>query len=78
MICSEHKVLVEQGRYPVERWQKIAHHRANHYLDCEVYCAVAGDIMNVRWLSEEAEEEEEEENNGVSFTPNFNPYGRGE
>lgn len=75
MICSEHKVLVEEGRYPVERWQKIASHRANHYLDCEVYSAVAGDIMNVRWLTEDVEEyTEQQESNGVTFTPNFNPY----
>lgn len=76
MICSEHKIVVEEGRYPVERWQKIASHRANHYLDCEVYCAVAGDIMNVRWLSDDIEETntETEETNGISFTPNFNPY----
>ena len=77
MICSEHKVVVEggQGRYPVETWQKISHHAPNHFLDCEVYCAVAGDIMNVRWLTDdEIEQEENEETNGVTFTPNFNPY----
>lgn len=77
MICSEHKVVVDagKGRYPIETWEKISSHRPNHYLDCEVYCAVAGDIMNVRWLTDDIEEKvNEEETNGVTFTPNFNPY----
>lgn len=76
MICSEHKIVVDEGRYPVERWKKIAAHRANHYLDCEVYAAVAGDIMNVRWITDDVEEidDDTDDNNGVSFTPNFNPY----
>ena len=76
MICSEHKVVVDEGRYPVEKWQKIAAHRANHYLDCEVYAAVAGDIMNVRWITDDVEEiaDNNDDDNGVSFTPNFNPY----
>lgn len=77
MICSEHRVVVEEGRYPIERWQKIASHRANHYLDCEVYAAVAADIMNVRFLtdSEVEEEYEEETKGGVQFASNFNPIG---
>lgn len=57
MICSEHKVLVEQGRYPIEKWEKISSARPNHYLDCEVYAAVAADIMNVRYLTDEVPEQ---------------------
>lgn len=75
MICSEHKVVVEEGRYPVERWQKIASHRANHYLDCEVYAATAADIMNVRFLTDdEPEQETDDTQNGIVMNPNFNPY----
>lgn len=77
-ICSEHKVLVEEGRYPVERWQKVSSHAANHFLDCEVYASVAADIMNVRMLEddniEENEETDEDRGNGIKFATNFNPY----
>lgn len=76
-ICSEHKVVVEENRYPVERWMKISSHSANHYLDCEVYNCVCADVMNVRFLSDippEEEEAYEENTGGVSFTPNFKPY----
>ena len=77
MICSEHKVVVEEGRYPVERWVKISSSRANHYLDCEVYACVAGDIMNVRYIQDTDDFQDnnvEAENNGITFDRTFSPY----
>ena len=77
MICSEHKVVVQEGRYPVERWVKISSSRANHYLDCEVYASVAADIMNVRYLQDTDEEETENvktTESGITFDRTFSPY----
>ena len=75
MICSEHKVLVTEGRYPVERWQKVSSHAQNHFLDCEVYAGVAADIMNVRFLTDDnIDEVEDEQSDGIQFAQNFKPY----
>lgn len=77
MMCSEHKVVVQEGRYPIERWVKIASHRANHYLDCEVYASVAADIMNVRFLQDVEENEYKNipsENDGMMLDRAFKPY----
>lgn len=75
-ICSEHKIVVEEGRYPVERWVKISSVRQNHFWDCEVYNCVAADIMNVRYLqpisTDEVAQPKEEE---FEMLPhNFRPY----
>lgn len=75
-LCSEHKVIKEDGRFTIETWEKITHHTPNHYLDCEVYAAVAADIANVRYLQEEeTAEEEENSKGGFSFNKGFNPFG---
>lgn len=76
MITSEQKVLVN-GR---EIWQKIAQHRDNHYLDCEVYAYVAADVLNVRSLQAAASSAEiintNSESNNNTYKPNtFNPFG---
>lgn len=76
-ICSEHKVVVEEGRYPIERWVKISSVRQNHYLDCEVYNAVAADIMNVRTLqpiSADNVAQEPEQEDFEMLPHNFRPY----
>lgn len=77
MICSEHKIVTQEGRYAVERWEKISSSRANHYLDCEVYAAVAADIMNVRYLQDTEEEETQNvttQEKGITFDRKFSPY----
>ena len=78
MMCSEHKVVVEEGRYPVERWVKISSSRANHYLDCEVYACVAADIMNIRyWNDNNAEYNDYVEANNqkdIVIDKTFRPY----
>ena len=53
-VTAEHKI-VEKG---VEVWRQRVSHADNHYLDAEVYCAAAADIMGVRRLHlQEAETE---------------------
>lgn len=49
-ITSEEKVIVKKGSSEVEVWQTKGSHTANHYLDCEVYAALAADLLHVRYL----------------------------
>jgi len=51
MICAEHKTIIPKGKYEIATWVKNTSASPNHYLDCEVYAAVAADIMNVRTLT---------------------------
>jgi len=53
-ICAEEKVLLIKNGKETEEWQKKSAHIDNHYLDCEVYAALAADLLNVRYLSKEA------------------------
>ena len=56
-ICSEHRVVIPKGRIEVQTWvPNKKSHVMNHYLDCEVYAAVAADVMNVRTITDEPEE----------------------
>lgn len=50
-ITSEHRVT-ERGKngQEISRWEKKTTHADNHYLDAEVYCAAAADILGVRSL----------------------------
>jgi phage terminase large subunit GpA-like protein len=50
-VASEERVR-ERGRNGAfrYRWVPKKSHAANHYLDCEVYCAAAADLMGVRAL----------------------------
>jgi phage terminase large subunit GpA-like protein len=49
-VTNEHKVNVKKGGQVQQVWQKKYSHADNHYLDCEVYCLAAADIMGVRSL----------------------------
>jgi phage terminase large subunit GpA-like protein len=49
-ICSEEKVLEKKGGRQVEAWRPKSSHAANHYLDAEVYAALAADLLHVRYL----------------------------
>lgn len=46
-ICSEEKVPDKNGNFI---WQPKTTNAANHYLDAEVYCSLAADLMQVRYL----------------------------
>lgn len=56
-VTSEHKVKVKTGggRTRME-WQVKTSHADNHYLDCEVYCLAAADLLEVRMLHLQDEE----------------------
>ena len=41
-------------------WRPKTSHTDNHYLDCEVYAALAADLMQIRQLSYMEQEPEEE------------------
>jgi phage terminase large subunit GpA-like protein len=50
-ICAEEKVIEKRGGREVEVWRPKSSHAANHYLDAEVYCALAADLLQVRYLA---------------------------
>ena len=60
-ICAEEKILMIKNGKETEEWQKKSAHIDNHYLDCEVYAALAADLLNVRYLSKEAVEAEQKQ-----------------
>jgi len=51
-ICAEEKVLEKKGGRQVEVWRPKSSHAANHYLDAEVYAALAADLLHVRYLQQ--------------------------
>lgn len=57
-ICSEEKVIEKKGGREVEVWRPKGSHTANHYLDAEVYAALAADLLHVRYLPPETEQNE--------------------
>ena len=50
-ISSEEKVIEYKNGNSYEVWRKKSSHAANHYLDCEVYAALAADLLQIRHLS---------------------------
>lgn len=50
-IASEEKIVEYKNGNPVMVWRPKTSHTANHYLDCEVYAALAADLMQIRQLS---------------------------
>lgn len=51
-ITSEHKIVTVKARRRLESWVPKTSHAANHYLDAEVYAAMAADLLHVRYLDE--------------------------
>lgn len=49
-VTNEHKVNVKSGGQVRQTWKEKYTHADNHYLDAEVYCMAAADIMGVRTL----------------------------
>lgn len=52
-ICSEEKVIEKVAGREVAKWKPKTSHADNHYLDAEVYCWVAADLLHVRYLQPE-------------------------
>jgi phage terminase large subunit GpA-like protein len=53
-ICAEEKVIEKKAGREIEVWRPKGSHAANHYLDAEVYAALAADLLQVRYLQPEA------------------------
>lgn len=50
-VTAEHKVVERRSNgQETTTWQIKSSHADNHYLDCEVYCMAAADILGVRQL----------------------------
>lgn len=65
-VTAEHKINVKNGTKTTQEWTKKTTHADNHYLDAEVYCLAAADILGVRTLhlisvNEEPEVKKEEQ-----------------
>ncbi len=58
-VTAEQKVKEKRGGREVDVWKPKTTRAPNHYLDCEVYCAAAADLLHVRYLSEEDKSEPE-------------------
>lgn len=76
-VTAEHKVNVKNGNKTTQVWKLKTSHADNHYLDCEVYCLAAADILGVRSLHlnnvEEASKEQTQSNVAEeNFTPEEN------
>lgn len=54
-ITAEHKVGTIKNNRRIESWVPKTSHAQNHYLDAEVYAAVAADLLQVRYLEEKTE-----------------------
>lgn len=52
-ISAEEKILVHKGSLDYWQWKPKNTNAQNHYLDCEVYAALAADLLHVRYLSED-------------------------
>ncbi|MFA7658781.1 MAG: terminase gpA endonuclease subunit [Candidatus Gastranaerophilaceae bacterium] len=73
-ICSEEKV---PGKNGVFIWQPKVSNGANHYLDCEVYAALAADLLQVRYLQEEPQQQqpsEKKQQNQSGFIKNTDSW----
>ena len=55
-VTSEHKVNEKKNGTVQQVWKVKHSHADNHYLDCEVYCMCAADILGVRTLHLQNEE----------------------
>ena len=63
-VTAEHKINVKTNNGKVrQEWHLKTSHADNHYLDCEVYCLAAADIMGIRTahLNDEVEPEPKKE-----------------
>lgn len=52
-VTAEHKVNTVKGGRRVESWVPKTASAQNHYLDAEVYAALAADLLQVRYLEEQ-------------------------
>ena len=53
MITAEHKIETVKNNKRVTSWVPKTSGIDNHYLDTEVYAALAADLLEVRYLGEQ-------------------------
>lgn len=70
-ITSEHKVVERKGGREVEVWKPKTSHADNHYLDCEVYAALAADLLHVRYMQPEEHKAQQNESKHESNEDNW-------
>lgn len=76
-VTSEHKIVERTGNGREKQvWRLKQSHGDNHYLDCEVYCMAAADLLGVRTLHlsnirENAETRQEAPNKQTQPSTNF-------
>lgn len=51
-VTAEHKIRERKNNKDVETWVKKTSAADNHYLDAEVYAAMAADLLHVRYLDD--------------------------
>jgi phage terminase large subunit GpA-like protein len=51
-LTSEHKIREKKNNKEVETWVPKTSHAQNHYLDTEVYAALAADLLQARYLDD--------------------------
>lgn len=76
-VTAEHKVKISsKGKAPKYEWKVKTNHADNHYLDCEVYCACAADLKNVRtmYIRDQEEEEMRKQSERVPEQPQDNDW----
>lgn len=75
-ICSEEKVPEKKAGREIEVWRTKGSHTANHYLDTEVYAALAADLLHVRYLQGDnmgqspSDQKQQEQESGFIASPN--------
>lgn len=55
MITAEHKIETIKNNRRVASWVPKSSGIDNHYLDTEVYAALAADLLSVRYLGEQVQ-----------------------
>ena len=68
-VTAEHKVNTKSGGKIVPKWVQKSSHADNHFLDAEVYCMAAADILGVRSLHLQEIEEVKESKSEEQHTP---------
>ncbi len=60
-VTAEKLDVIDVNGREVKTWVKKSSHAANHYLDAEVYCFCAADLLQVRFLDDDESEEPTQE-----------------
>jgi len=70
-LTAEHKIRTRKGNREIDTWVKKISNAQNHYLDAEVYAALAADLLHVRYLEDLAEAQPVPEPTPTAPAPNW-------